>query len=77
MYLMNHRTLPKLIFFQDSFTFLDDDASSARKDPLVPLLETNAAVAFCDRSEFRDLDAEFKGSAVTVSFIILEPFRGF
>jgi hypothetical protein len=73
---MKHRTFSKLIVFQASITFLDGKASSARKDPLVAFLETDAAVAFCDRSEFWDLDAEFEGTAVAVALVPLELWSG-
>jgi hypothetical protein len=76
MYLVNHTPLPKLIICQASPTFLDGEASRARKNPLVTLFETDTAIAFCDGSQFRDLDAEFEGAAVAVSCIGLELLSG-
>ncbi len=73
---MKHRTFSKLIIFQASIAFLDGKASSARIDPLVAFLETDAAVAFCDRNEFWDLDDEFEGTAVAVALVRLELWSG-
>jgi len=73
---MKHRTFSKLIIFQATITFLDSKTSSARKDPLVAFPETDAAVAFCDRSQFRDLDAEFEGTAVAVPLVGFEIWSG-
>jgi hypothetical protein len=73
---MKHRTFSKLIVFQASITFLDGKASSARIDPLVAFLETDTAVAFCDRSEFWNVDAEFEGTAVAVALVCLELWIG-
>lgn len=69
---MKHRMLSKFIFFQASISFLDSETSSARKDPLISFLKTDAAVAFCDRSEFWDIDTEFEGTTVAVAFVCLE-----
>ena len=69
---MKERTFPKLIIFQASLPLLNSEASRAWKDPIVAFPETDTAVTFCDRSEFRDLDAEFKGAAVAVALIDLE-----
>jgi len=71
-YLVNHFTFSKLIVFQASFALGDGKASSAGKDPFVAFLETDAAVAFCDRSELCDHDAEFEGAAVAVARVRLE-----
>jgi hypothetical protein len=70
---MKHRTISKLIISQTSIiAFLDSKASSARKDPFIAFPETDAAVTFCDRSEFWNLDAEFEGAAVAVAFVGFE-----
>lgn len=71
-YLVKHGTLPKLIIFQAAVPFLNGEASSARKDPLVAFLGTDAAVAFHDRSELWDVDAELEGTAVAVALVGLE-----
>jgi len=71
-YLVNHFTFSKLIVFQASFALGDGKASSIREDPFVAFLETDAAVAFCDRSELWDRDAEFEGAAVAIARVRLE-----
>jgi hypothetical protein len=64
--------IAKLIIFQAFFSFFDSEASSVRKYPLAAFLETDAAVTFCDRSEFWDLEAELEVAAVAVALVGLK-----
>jgi hypothetical protein len=66
---MKHRTFSKLIIFQAFIIFLDSKTSDPRENPFVASLETDITVAFCDRSEFWDLDVKFEGTAVAIAFV--------
>lgn len=66
---MSHGLRSKLILLQGSLAFRDIEAAGAREDPFVTFLEADAAVAFVDTGEFGELDGEFEGATVAITFV--------
>lgn len=73
---MTISTLPKEIILQDAVALFNGEVVGLGIDPLITLLQTDAAVAIRHHCDFGYLDAVFEGPAVAVALVCLELLLG-